>query len=74
MNMKNTTKFPKSIRKYIRLEKARIRRQFKDVKEQEKAIDELYSKSEVISNYRKHVASSKPVAAKPSSAKEVVAA
>lgn len=35
-------RLPKSIRKYIRLEKARIRRQFLDSKEQEKLISELY--------------------------------
>ena len=33
---------PKSIRKYIRQEKARIRREVLDIKEQEKQIQELY--------------------------------
>ncbi len=37
-------KLPKSLRKHIRKEKARIRRQVFDFKEQEKLIDELYKK------------------------------
>jgi len=37
-------KLPKSIRKYIRREKARIRREVLDLKEQEKQIQELYQK------------------------------
>lgn len=37
-------KLPKSIRKYIRREKARIRREVLDVKEQKKLIEELYKK------------------------------
>jgi len=35
-------KLPKGIRKYIRKEKARIRREILDLKEQEKLIQELY--------------------------------
>ena len=35
-------KLPKSLRKFIRKEKARIRREVLDVKEQEKLINELY--------------------------------
>jgi hypothetical protein len=35
-------KLPKSIRKYIRREKARIRREFLDKKEQKKQIQKLY--------------------------------
>ena len=35
---------PKSLRKYIRQEKARIRREVLNVKEQEKLIEELYQK------------------------------
>lgn len=35
---------PKSLRKYIRREKARIRREVLDLKEQEKLIQELYQK------------------------------
>jgi len=35
-------KLPKSTRKYIRLEKARIRREVLDLKEQEKLIKDLY--------------------------------
>ena len=38
-------KMPNSLRKFIRLEKARIRRSFSDIKEQEKQIEELYKKS-----------------------------
>ena len=37
-------KLPKSIRKFIRKEKARIRREVLDLKEQEKLISELYQK------------------------------
>jgi len=37
-------KLPKSIRKYIRKEKARIRREVLDLKEQEKQIKQLYEK------------------------------
>lgn len=37
-------KLPKSLRKYIRKEKARIHRDVLDVKEQKKLIDELYQK------------------------------
>ncbi len=35
---------PKSIRKYVRLEKARIRREVLDVKEQGKLIQEMHQK------------------------------
>jgi len=35
---------PKSLRKFIRLEKARIRREVLDIKEQEGLINELYKK------------------------------
>ncbi len=35
-------RLPKSIRKYIRKEKARIRREVLDLKEQERLIDETY--------------------------------
>jgi hypothetical protein len=37
-------KMPRSIRKFIRQEKARIRREVLDVKEQEELINELYKK------------------------------
>jgi hypothetical protein len=40
----NTEKLSKSIRKFIREEKARIRRKGLDSKEQEKLINELYQK------------------------------
>ena len=35
---------PNSIRKYIRKEKARIRREILDIKEQEELINKLYNK------------------------------
>jgi len=38
------SKLSKSIRKYIRREKARIRREVLDLKEEKKLIDELYKK------------------------------
>jgi len=37
-------KLPKSLRKYIRKEKARIRREVLDLKKQEELISELYQK------------------------------
>jgi len=37
-------KLPKSLRKYIRKEKARIRREVLDIKEQKRLIQELYKK------------------------------
>lgn len=37
-------KIPKSTRKFIRKEKARIRREVLDLKEQKKSINELYQK------------------------------
>ena len=40
-------KLPKSLRKYIRLEKARIRREVLDIKEQEKQIQDLYKKLKI---------------------------
>lgn len=36
------TRFPRSTQKYIRLQKARIRREFLDIKEQKERIDALY--------------------------------
>ena len=43
-------KMPKSIRKHIRKEKARIRRVVFDIKEQEKLIEKLYEKHKVQKN------------------------
>ena len=37
-------RLPKSLRKHIRQEKARIRREVLDIREQEKLIQELYQK------------------------------
>ena len=37
-------RLPKSLRKFIRKEKARIRREVLDIKEQKKLINELYQK------------------------------
>ncbi|MBZ9578022.1 hypothetical protein KJA13_03210 [Patescibacteria group bacterium] len=37
-------RMPKSLRKFIRKEKARIRREVLDMKEQEKLISELYQR------------------------------
>jgi len=42
--MKIHKKFPQSTRKFIRTQKAQIRRQFWDVKKQEELIKEMYSK------------------------------
>jgi hypothetical protein len=37
-------KYSKSVKKFIRTQKAQIRRQFLDTKKQEEAIKELYNK------------------------------
>jgi hypothetical protein len=42
--MENRKRLPKSVRKFIRMQKAQIRRQFLDVKKQEELIKELYNK------------------------------
>ena len=41
-------RLPKSLRKFIRQEKARIRREVLDMKEQEEKIKELYQKLNLI--------------------------
>lgn len=46
-------KLPKSIRKYIRREKARIRLEVLDLKEQERLINEVYQKFLKISGQTK---------------------
>ena len=45
--MKKSNKMTKSIKTFIRREKARIRRQFLDVKKQEEQIAEMYKKLKV---------------------------
>ena len=45
-------RLPKSIRKYIRKEKARIRREVFDLKEQEKLINQLYERIQPVKTYR----------------------
>jgi hypothetical protein len=42
--MEKRTKMPKSVRKFIRTQKAQIRRQFFDAKKQEELIKEMYNK------------------------------
>jgi len=42
--MAKKKRIPKSLRKFIRKEKARIRREFFDLKEQKKLISNLYKK------------------------------
>ena len=42
------TKMSKSIRKFIRKQKAQIRRQFWDVKKQEELIKEMYNKLNLV--------------------------
>jgi len=42
--MKDQKRKPKSVRKFIRTQKAQIRRQFFDVKKQEELIKEMYNK------------------------------
>jgi len=45
-------RLPKSVRKFIRREKARIRREVLDLKEQEKQIQEFYQK--IFEESKKH--------------------
>ena len=57
-------KLPKSIRKFIRKEKARIRREVLNLKEQEKLISELYHpvrKSELIIKNKKNKVSGEKI-------------
>jgi hypothetical protein len=42
LGMEKRTRTPKSVRIFIRSEKARIRRQFSDAKTQEEMINKLY--------------------------------
>jgi len=42
--MAEPKKFAKSIKKFIRTQKAQIRRQFSDAKKQEELIKEMYNK------------------------------
>ena len=44
IQMEKRIRIKKSVRKFIRLEKARIRRQFLDYKKQEELIKEMYNK------------------------------
>jgi len=41
-------RFPKSLKKYVRKEKARIRREISGLKEQEELINKLYQKLSII--------------------------
>ncbi len=43
-NMKRRKRLPKSIRKHIRQEKARLRREFLDIAEQNKRIKDIYER------------------------------
>lgn len=45
-------KLPKSLRKFIRREKARIRREVSDLGERQKKINELYEKLKIYDNKR----------------------
>jgi len=42
--MENQKRVPNSVKKFIRTQKAQIRRQFWDVKKQEEMIKEMYNK------------------------------
>ncbi len=42
--MEKRKRLPKSIRKYIRFQKSRIRREFLDIKKQKEEIDKIYQK------------------------------
>jgi len=53
-------RLPKSIRKFIRKEKARIRREVFDLKEQERLIKELYKKIKPVTTYKIETRSSLP--------------
>ncbi|GEM_PF-1496893 len=45
LTMTRRKRLPKNIRKYIRQEKARLRRQVLDLKERKKGIEEIYKKT-----------------------------
>jgi hypothetical protein len=42
------SKYPKSVKKFIRMQKAQIRRKFWDVKKQEELIKEMHNKLNVV--------------------------
>ncbi len=62
-------RMPKSIRKFIRKEKARIRREILNLKEQEKLISELYQrfqrKSALAASPKQNIKDKQPVAPSP---------
>ncbi len=47
---KQRKRLPKSIRKYIRKEKSRIRREFLDIKKQQEELAKIYQKVYIKSN------------------------
>lgn len=57
-------RMPKSIRKFIRREKARIRGQFLDIKEQEDKIKQIYQKFSKTKNKNKLIKKEKEKKAK----------
>ena len=48
---KKNMEYPKSVKKFIRDQKAQIRRQFSDAKKQEELIKEMYSKLNLKKQY-----------------------
>ncbi|MBI1984889.1 MAG: hypothetical protein HYS60_02130 [Candidatus Wildermuthbacteria bacterium] len=65
------TKLPGSLRKFVRLEKARIRREILDSKDQKQLIEEMYQK--IIQQTQKRIArpqESSAVKAEPAEAKK----
>jgi hypothetical protein len=67
-DMEKRKKMPRSVRKFIRTEKARIRRQFLDTKKQESEIAQLYKRltndptAEIVAVKEKAVKKSAPKA------------
>ena len=72
--MAKKKRMPKSIRKFIRKEKARIRREVLDIKEQKKLISELYQKfqrkSALAASSKQNIKDKQPAAPSPRRGKD----
>lgn len=69
--MNRRKRLPKSIRKYIRQEKARLRWQVLDLKEQKKRIEEIYKKLGIKKEEPALASSSKTAEAKSIAKKKI---
>lgn len=71
LTMTRRKRLPKSIRKYIRQEKARLRWQVLDLKEQKKRIEEIYKKLGIKKEEPTSASSSETVEAKSIAKKKI---